>query len=145
VEIPIFRHLLEYYEGERILEVGNVFGHYGYYYHHVLDKYEVDNGVINEDIVDYKPEWKYDIILSCSTLEHVGFDEEQKDPKKFIKAIENIKNNILSSGGILIFSVPFGYNPWMDAILHNKLVRLDDSFYYEEDGWRIMVGVIKNR
>jgi hypothetical protein len=38
----------------------------------VLDKYEQAPGVINEDVVSFSPPQKYDLIVSVSTLEHVG-------------------------------------------------------------------------
>ncbi|MDF0681510.1 MAG: hypothetical protein P0116_11165 [Candidatus Nitrosocosmicus sp.] len=31
--------------------------------HDVIDKYELMDGIINEDIVDYKPKSKYDLIV----------------------------------------------------------------------------------
>ena len=134
IEIPIFLKLYYENQSKRMLEVGNVLSHYIPTTHVVLDKYEKSYGVINEDIISYKPESKYDIVLSCSTLEHVGFDEEAKDPKKFIRAIENIRESILAPGGFLVFSVPIGYNPWLDAILHNKILHFDEEIYYLKEG-----------
>ena len=43
--------------------------------HDVLDKYEKGNNVINDDVVSFSTEVKYDLIVSVSTLEHVGWDE----------------------------------------------------------------------
>lgn len=135
IEIPIFHRMFEQNSGKFILEVGDVMNHYRLVYiHDVLDKYEKSVGVINEDIVDYIPKKKYDVVLSISTLEHVGFDEEAKDPKKFIRAIENIRESILAPGGFLVFSVPLGYNPWLDAILHNKILRFDEEIFYLKKG-----------
>lgn len=140
IEIPVFLKL--YYEslGKDVLEVGNVLSHYIPVFHDVLDKYEKEKGVINEDIIDYKPEEKYDAVFSCSTLEHVGFDEENKDPDGFIKAIENIKKNILKEGGVLFFSVPIGYNPGLDKALKENRVSLDSVVHYCQDGWHIIIG-----
>jgi SAM-dependent methyltransferase len=146
VEIPIFFEVMKRCDWERILEVGNVLSHYIPTMHDVLDKYEKAPGVINEDIITYKPflaELKYDVVLSISTLEHVGFDEENKDPDGFIKAINNIKNNILAPGGVLIFSVPIGYNPGLDKALRENMVRLDSVTHYSQDGWHIIIGVIQ--
>ena len=131
IEIPVFNHLFTVYGDKRVLEVGNVMNHYNLRCdHHVLDKYEVSDGVINEDIVDYKPSQRYDVVLSCSTLEHVGFDEEVKDEKKFITAVTNIIENVLVPGGVLYFSVPIGYNPGLDRILDYYHVRFDNIWCY---------------
>jgi hypothetical protein len=35
----------------------------------VVDKYEKDVGVINEDIVDFQPGRSYELIISISTLD----------------------------------------------------------------------------
>lgn len=143
IEIPIFFEILKRCGNERMLEVGNVLSHYIPITHDVLDKYEETTGVINEDIIDYKPEFKYDVVLSCSTLEHVCFDEEDKDSDGFIKAINNIKNNILRPGGVLVFSVPIGYNPGVDKALNENHIILYSVTHYSQDEWHVIVGVIK--
>jgi hypothetical protein len=161
VEIPIFYKLFKQYEGKSILEVGNVMNHYKLVRaHDVLDKYENYNGVINQDIVDFKPLEKYDVVLSISTLEHVGFDEEVKDNNKFIAAINNLKQNIVKDGGSIVFSVPIGYNSDVDQALKNGLVRFNAIWCYKKDtdndwfscSWEeaihsqnaILIGEIKN-
>ena len=143
IEIPIFSDLYYKNQSKRLLEVGNVLSHYISVTHTVLDKYEKETGVINEDIIDYKPENKYDVVLSCSTLEHVGFDEVVKDPDGFLKAVNNIKNNVLRDGGVLYFSVPVGYNPGLDETLENGLVSFDSVDHYALDDWHIIIGVIR--
>lgn len=141
-EIPIFLHLFNEYSGKRILEVGNVINHYRTVYEHtVLDKYEQSLGVINEDIIDYKPRNKFDVVLSCSTLEHVGYDEPVKDRLGFKKAVDNIMDNVLKPGGVLICSVPLGYNPGLDRILADGLVVFDETVEYSDKDWRIIIGV----
>jgi cyclopropane fatty-acyl-phospholipid synthase-like methyltransferase len=52
--------------------------------------------VINEDVVNFKSKKKYDLIVSISTLEHVGWDEK---PMKIPRAIENLKTLITPQGG----------------------------------------------
>ena len=44
-----------------LLEIGNVLSHYFKWDHDVVDKYEKVEGVINEDVVDFRPSKKYDI------------------------------------------------------------------------------------
>ena len=57
-------------------------------------------------MVDFKPAQKYDLIVSVSTLEHVGWDEEVKDPLKIIRALENLKNNCLTQDGEIVATIP---------------------------------------
>src|SRR5579863_6521181 len=61
VEIPIAREYVSQYQPDQVLEIGNVLAHYYPISHHVLDKYEVAPGVINEDIVGYAPGRKFDL------------------------------------------------------------------------------------
>ena len=144
IEIPIFLDLYRKSQGKRVLEVGNVLSHYIPITHTVLDKYEKAKDVINEDIIDYKPEKEYDVVLSCSTLEHVGFDEVRKDPDGFLKAVNNIKENILREGGVLFFSVPIGYNPEVDRVIQEGLsIHFDSIVHFYQDVWHIIIGVIR--
>jgi hypothetical protein len=87
VEVPIIWNIVKKYKRKRILEVGNVLSHYYPIRHEILDKYEKAPGVINLDVVDFKPAKKYDLIISISTLEHVGWDEKPKEPKKVYKLL----------------------------------------------------------
>ena len=82
VEVPIIFHVIARWPGRRMLELGNVLSHYGSVAHDVLDKYEVGEHVINQDVVEYQPSARYDMIVSISTLEHVGWDEQPRDPQK---------------------------------------------------------------
>jgi len=143
IEMPIFLELYYKNQGKRIFEVGNVLSHYISVTHDVLDKYEESPGVINEDIITFKPKETYDVVLSCSTLEHVGFDEKMKDPDGFLKAVDNIKRNVLRGGGVLYLSVPVGYNPGLDRILNENLVVFDSVVHYSMDGWHIIIGVVR--
>ena len=86
----------------------------------VLDKFEKASGVINEDIADFKPGMKYDYIFSISTMEHVGFDDDQIDTDKVDGAISNIES-LLSDNGVFVMSDPLGYNKELDKkVLENK-------------------------
>jgi hypothetical protein len=136
IEIPIFKQKFKEYIGMNILEVGNVMDHYGIVYHHdVLDKYEKKSEVINEDVLIFKPRWKYDIVLSCSTLEHVGFDKPEKsNPDALLLALENLQENVVKKGGVIFFSVPLGYNPDLDKLLLDDCIHLDNEIFYRDDG-----------
>jgi len=90
---------------ERILEVGNVLAHYYPHQHDVLDKYEQAPGVMNGDVVDFRPGKLYDLIVSISTLEHVGWDEEPRDPLKFLRGVEHL-TTLLAPGGRMLVTLP---------------------------------------
>jgi hypothetical protein len=128
VEVPLAFELLKKYKGKSILEVGNVLNHYKKGTYDVVDKYEEAPHVINEDIVDYKPKKKYDLILCLSTLEHVGWDEEPKDPTKTIQAVLGMKK-LLAKGGLLFVTIPCGYNPPLDVLVLKKKIPFTQTYY----------------
>lgn len=115
VEIPIAMGMLENCPGET-LEVGNVLSHYVDIQHDVLDKYEVTGEVINEDVASYRPDKHYALILSISTLEHVGWDEYPRDVNKPALAIANLES-LLAPGGKLVVTMPVGQNPELDRLI----------------------------
>ena len=87
IEVAIVEDFLrQFAKDARILEVGNVLTHYGFnnIKRDVLDKYDPAPHVINEDVVSFNPHLKYNTIFSISTLEHVGWDEDIRDPKKLL-------------------------------------------------------------
>ena len=114
VEISIARWFLAKSGDGRVLEVGNVLAHYGVTGQTVLDKYEIIPGVLNDDIVDFVPESPFDTVIAISTLEHVGWDEEPREPDKVFRAIENVKNCV-GAGGRVLVTVPIGHNKALDA------------------------------
>lgn len=118
IEIPIIWKIVKKHHGKNILEVGNVLSHYFHYNHDVLDKYEKADGVINQDVINYRPNKKYDLIVTISTLEHVGWDESPREPMKFLQAIKNLES-ILSKKGKLVITLPLGHNPVMDQLIEN--------------------------
>lgn len=126
VEIPIIERILNRSKGKRILELGNVTSHYLKVKHTVLDKYEKAEGVINKDIVDYKPKDKFDLVISISTLEHIGWDENG-DYRKILKAISVLKK-LLSKKGMLIFTHPLGYNFFMDEFLRKGRIKISKGY-----------------
>ena len=123
VEIPIVWRVVQANRGKRILEVGNVLSHYFPVCHDILDKYEHDTGVMNYDVIDFCPTQKYDLIVSISTLEHVGWDEPKRDPLKVARAIENLRG-CLAPGGSLVFTVPHGHNTLLDELLERRQLSL---------------------
>jgi hypothetical protein len=132
VEIPIVMEKLSGIPGNKelkILEVGNVLSHYFPLKWDVLDKFEDGKGIIREDIIDFAPTEKYDLIVSISTLEHVGFDDDVKDPGKISTAINNLKQCCLKPDGKLIFSMPLGYNPTLDEMVFKNELGFDNYYF----------------
>ena len=132
------------YQGLNILEIGNVLSHHVQFEHDILDKYEIVKGVMNEDVVDFESEKKYDLIVSVSTLEHVGWDEKSRDDMKIPRAIENLKDLITSRGGTIIITLPLGYNPVLDKLLkggviqfskQHNLMRISRGNEWKEASW----------
>jgi len=137
VEIPIIVDYIEKFKEKRILEIGNVISHYFKFSYDILDKYEKQEGVINVDIVDFVPEYKYDLIVSISTFEHIGFDEYIKYGKTevntikaatVLKAIE-VTKGLLNKNGIFIFTIPLGFNHYLDSKLENNGLKLTSLYY----------------
>ena len=119
VEIPIGLSALAGPDLRRTLEVGNVLRKYsdGRAAHEVIDKYEHAPGVTNADALTFSG-GPYDLIVSISTLEHVGYDEEPRDAAKAIRAVENLRG-LLSPRGEMLATIPIGYNRELDDTLRD--------------------------
>ena len=125
VEIPWVKKILSEYEASEVLEVGNVLSNYIYFPHDIVDKYETGPGIMNEDIVAFDTIKRYDLIITISTLEHVGFDEPQKESGKNVRAFENLKR-LLKTGGKMVITIPLGYNPEID-----EFIRINEKGFEE--------------
>ena len=137
IEVPIAIDLLKQYKGQMILEVGNVMHWYYKSNHHIVDKYERGKNIASVDIVDYISP-KYDLILSVSTLEHVGYDEVPHDSEKIYKAIEKMKS-LLFFGGLLFVTIPVGQNPTIDMDRFEKQFSKTHRLKWE-NGYEICIG-----
>lgn len=139
IEVAIARQELEDAKGRRILEVGNVLWHYGDRGHTVVDKYEEAEGVRNIDVVDLGDDEFFDLILSISTMEHVGWDETPREPEKFLSAYERLVA-ALAPGGKLVVTVPVEWNEWLDAALADDAIPAGHIDWYARSGrycdWR---------
>ena len=134
VEIPIIWDIVNNSKGS-ILEVGSVLPHYFTFQHDIVDKYEKAEGVINIDVVDISSPEKYDLIVSISTLEHVGWDENPSDSKKImhthkkiIQAIEKLKG-LLNPNGKIVVTMPLGYNSDLDELLRSGELTFTEQFF----------------
>ncbi len=130
VEIPFAIDFLKknQYKEKKVLEVGNVLSNYFNFKHRIIDKYEKKDYVDNIDIVDVTGDEKYDIIVSISTLEHVGFDEPKKEKGKSKKAIMKLID-LLNDDGILLITVPLRYNPEIDSIIINDEIKFSKKYF----------------
>jgi hypothetical protein len=139
VEVPVIWELVQRFRGKRILEVGNVLSHYFPVEHDVLDKYERADGVLNQDLVDFRADGQYDLIVSISTLEHIGWDETPRDPGKVLRAIETLKA-CLRPGGTMLVTVPLGYNRDLDEHLRSGRLSFPVEHYLKrvsrDNQWR---------
>ena len=124
VEIPIALEWLSRHPGH-LLEVGNVLRHYRpEMRHQVVDRYEVEGGVTNVDILDFVGPVAYDAIVCISTIEHVGWDDTPRDVRKAGLAINHMRR-LLSPTGRLLLSFPLGHHDGLDLILANHAFEAD--------------------
>lgn len=127
IEIPITLDFLATLDKkDKILEIGNTLSHYenslseyiGIRPRRIVDKFEVAIGVDNVDFMDISSEEKYDVIVSVSTVEHIGQGIEPsskaygeqiqiRDREAPLKAIAKIYD-LLAVGGKALITVPFG-------------------------------------
>ncbi len=130
IEVPIAVSFVRKYSSQAILEIGNTINHYFPFPHDVVDKYEKAAGVLNEDVVDFRPHKRYGLIISISTLEHVGFDEEPRAPGKILLAFENLMGNCLAPSGNIVVTLPIGYNPAVDQLLEQRKISFTEEYFF---------------
>lgn len=125
VEVSIIKDIIDNYSYEKneILEVGNVLSNYFPAKWEIVDKFDDSGNSINADIVDFISKHKYKLIISISTIEHIGFDDTEKSEQKVLSALDNIIKNLLSKNGTFVATFPIGYNKNLDEYLfENKLI-----------------------
>jgi hypothetical protein len=139
VEIPIIMEIIGKTDSNTILEVGNVLSHYFSVNHDIVDKYEIAEGVINCDISEIPNSKKYDIIITISTLEHVGWDEyvfsddvewdiNSLDKTKIPNAIKKLQT-LLKTDGKIVVTLPIGYNKILDLLLKENKLPFTEVYY----------------
>lgn len=134
IEIPIIRYFLEKLShDDTVLEIGNVTNHYYTLFSEVfnnktvVDKYEKGYGVINEDLIHYVPQMKFDFIFSISTFEH--FDSDRGRNPDYVEGKSEFKTyaadgiihtftNLLADGGKFVFTGPIGYASEFDETIN---------------------------
>ena len=145
VEVPLARWYLEQ-AGGPVLEVGHVLGHYGDHGHLVVDKFEAAEGVLNEDVTQWQTDRRFDLILSISTFEHIGFDDDVDGASgNKIKAAIAACRALLQPGGRLVFTVPLGYNPDLDQMIEAGQLGYDRGWFLLRSGPREWKEVASNQ
>ena len=123
IEIPIIKAIIKQAKTENILEIGNVCQHYYDTFktidRKIVDKYEIAFDVINEDIIDFKDDNKFDLIYSISTFEHMDSDRGRNPEfaslakgKYSSIAFHNlayVAEHLLSQSGKIVLTFPLGY------------------------------------
>jgi hypothetical protein len=126
VELPIIIELCKKHKSEDILEVGNVLSHYIQGTHKIIDKFEKGDNIENADACYYQPNKTYKLIVSISTLEHIGWDDEPIKPDLAIDAINNLIG-LLSDDGTLVVTIPIGYNSFLDDKISKNTLGFDEQ------------------
>lgn len=127
VEVPIAMAALEASPGARLLEVGNVMRSYTEHGGDVVDRYENAPDVINEDVADFSAR-PYDLIVSISTLEHVGWDEPELEPDKASRSFRHLVD-LLNPDGRLLVTFPIGYHRFLDRDLFAGRLPVEEVRY----------------
>ncbi len=131
VEVPVVWAAVKDGLGKTILEIGNVLPNYFSFPHDVVDKYEIATGVMNRDVVDFQTTKRYDLIVSISTMEHVGWEEEPREPEKVLRGFQNL-TGLLAPGGKILVTMPLGLNPALDAYMRDGKLRFTRSFFMKK-------------
>lgn len=141
IEIPIALDLLNRQRvGSKMLEVGNVLSNYFRVEYDIVDKYDIySKRVVNCDITDFKPASQYDLIISISTMEHVGFDyPEVNDSTKSPRTIESMRR-WLTTQGVILITIPLGHNAGLDKMLFSRKLGFTGILYMkrvtEDNKW----------
>ena len=135
VEVPVAGEFLRRFAGKRVLEVGNVTPHYLDTGHTVLDKFERGPGIINEDIAGFAPGERFDLILSVSTFEHIGYDDEADGDsgERISQAIATCRS-LLAGDGQFVLTLPLGYNPALDRMIADGQLGCDRATFLKRTG-----------
>jgi hypothetical protein len=119
VEVAVALDFVQRCRGGEGLELGNVLPYYTDVSHTVVDKYERGPRIVNADAAEYRPTSPLDYIVSVSTFEHVGWDEEPRDPSKAEAAVQRLRT-FLAPGGTMLLTVPLGHNPGLDDAIRRR-------------------------
>lgn len=127
VEVPIIGWYIEQAPWANILEIGNVISHYGNIGWAVLDIREQGKGIINADLMRWQPDRLFDLVVSISTLEHVGHGRyaHLTGPTTPAEAWARMCSYV-APAGLAVVTVPLGYNPVLDGQLADGSLHPDE-------------------
>ena len=134
IEIPYVYSFIKNTKIKKLLEIGNTLSNYFDLEHVIIDKYETANNIINIDIVEYVTKNKYDLIISVSTIEHIGYDEPKKEYGKALKALQKLIG-LLNKNGKLVITVPLNYNPEINSIIVEKKIKFSEIHFMKRISW----------
>ena len=130
IEVPIaFRFI---HGSDDVLEVGNVLRHYIPIQYMCVDKFETGFSDVDRcDIRDFR-ENEFDRIVSISTFEHIGFDDDP-DEDAIIDALYHCRS-LLRPGGRMLITASLDYNPAFDSLVRSNALGLNQSFMRKTKG-----------
>ena len=91
---------------------------------------------LSDQPCDWQTNERFELILSISTFEHIGFDDDGGDSKEKIQAAIAACRALLASGGSLVITVPLGYNPALDEMIANDTLNAATSVFLLRHGRR---------
>jgi hypothetical protein len=113
--------------GARILEIGNVLAHYGTTGWPAVDLRE---GPIKADVMRWTPERPVDLLISISTVEHIGFGKFAADTAPTTPAdVMRRFRSFLAPDGQAIVTAPTAYNPALDAQLVEGALGVNKAWF----------------
>jgi SAM-dependent methyltransferase len=128
VEVPLAEQMMSDARG-RVLEIGNVMRQFitrPPRLYTVVDKYEMSDEIRNEDVLDVVGE--FDLIVSISTMEHVGLDEFPRDVHKAERGVKHL-TRLVAGGGRMLITWPLGFNHHLDDALRDGAIAPDRASY----------------
>jgi SAM-dependent methyltransferase len=132
VEVPLIRRYLAD-KRRRILEIGNVLSHYQETTWTVVDIREKGPRVRNVDVMKFEPEKPFDLIISISTLEHIGHGKYAQHTNAVpFKAIVDHIRSMLAPDGTFVATVPLSYNERLDEAIRNDATGADCVWYMRQ-------------
>jgi len=137
IEVPLARAFIAAHPG-RGIEVGNVLSHYGAVTHEVFDKYERARRVRNLDVLDIV-DGGLAYVVCISTLEHVGWDEPERNEAKAMRALDHLRS-ILCPGGRVFVSFRLGHHPSLTRAVLEAGLPVELQAFYARRGasWQLI-------
>jgi len=137
VEIALGKLAFERFKGQYILEVGNTLHQYIGGYHLCVDQFDPEQRVIQKDILGFEAFGAFDLVISISTIEHIGYDttyhgNEKKEGWRAVQATRHCYN-LMRDGGSLLATWDIGANPFLDLAIEQKVIPFGSYYYLAQD------------